>query len=77
MSSFFLVHTEVRQGCVLAPSFFNTCMYCVVEQSHCGASVGNTEIADFVFADDGAYFTESLEVHVMVLKAGTRPSSRC
>ena len=24
--SFFPVHTEVRWGCVLAPSFFNTCM---------------------------------------------------
>ena len=26
MSSFFPVNTEVRQRCVLAPSFFNTCI---------------------------------------------------
>ena len=46
VSSFSPVNTGVRQGCVLAPSLFNTCMDWVlgrvVEQSHCGASVGNT-----------------------------------
>ena len=26
VSSFFPVHTEVRQGCILAPSLFNTCV---------------------------------------------------
>ena len=26
VSSFFSVHTGVRQGCILAPSLFNTCM---------------------------------------------------
>ena len=26
VSSFFPVHTGVRQGCILAPSLFNTCM---------------------------------------------------
>ena len=66
MSSFFPVNKGVRQGCMLAPSLFNTCMDCVlgrvVEQSHCGASVGNTEITDLVFADDAAIFAESLEV---------------
>ena len=74
MSSFFPVNTGVRQGCVLAPSLFNTCMDWVllgrvVEQSHCGASVSNTKIADLVFADDTAIFAESLEVLVRVLKA--------
>ena len=41
----------------------------VVEESHCGASVGNTKITDLVFADDTAIFAESLEVLVRVLKA--------
>ena len=58
---------------MLAPSLFNTCMDWVldrvVEQSHCGASVGNTEITDLVFADDAEIFAESLEVLVMALEA--------
>ena len=73
VSSFSPVNTGVRQGCVLAPSLFNTCMDWVlgrvVEQSHCGASVGNTKITDLVFADDAAIFAESLEVLVMALEA--------
>ena len=94
MSSFFPVNTGMRQGCVLAPSLFNPCMDWVlgrvVEQSHCGPSVGNTEITDLVFADDAAIFTESLEVLVMALEAlheevkplglsfpGPSPRSRC
>ena len=56
VSRFFPVNTGVRQGCVLAPLLFNTCMDWVlcrnVEQSHCGAYVGNTKITDLVFADD-------------------------
>ena len=72
MSSFFPVNTGVRQGCVLAPSLFKTCMDWVqgrvVEQSHFGVSVGNTEITDLVFADDAAIFDESLEVLVMALE---------
>ena len=73
MSSFFPVNTGVRQGCVLVPSLFNTCMDWVlgrvVEQGHCRASVGNTEITGLVFADDAAIFAESLEVLVMALEA--------
>ena len=57
------MHTGVRQGCVLAPSHFNTCMDWVlgrvVDQSHCGASVCNIKVTVFAFADD-AIFTESL-----------------
>ena len=57
---FFPVNTGVRQGCALAPSLFNTCMDWVlgrvVEQSHCGASDGNTKITNLVFADDAAIF---------------------
>ena len=60
VSSFFIVNTDVEQGCVPLPSLFITCMDWllgkVVEQSHCGASVGNTEITDLVFADDAAIF---------------------
>ncbi|KAG0727541.1 Leucine-rich PPR motif-containing protein, mitochondrial [Chionoecetes opilio] len=40
----------------------------VVDQSDCGASLGNTKIADLVFADDAVIFAESLEVLVMALK---------
>ena len=70
MSSFLPVDTGVRQGCVLAPSLFNSCK--VVDQSHCGASIGNTsntEITDLVFADNAVTFAESLEVLVMALEA--------
>ena len=71
--SFFPVKVGVRQGCVLVPSLFNTCMNWVqgrvVEQSHCEAPVGNTKIVDLVFADDAAIFAESLEVLVMALEA--------
>ena len=56
VSRFFPVNTGVRQGCVHAPSLFKTCMdwvLCrVVEESHCGASVGNTEITDTVLVDE-------------------------
>ncbi|KAG0710151.1 Protein phosphatase 1F [Chionoecetes opilio] len=41
----------------------------VVDQSDCGASVGNTKITDLVFADDSIIFAESLEVLVMALEA--------
>ena len=58
---------------MLAPSLLNTCMDWVlgrvVEQSHCGASVRNTEITDLIFADDAAIFAESLEVLVTALEA--------
>ena len=40
-----------------------------MEQSHFGASVGNTKITDLVFADDAPIFAESLEVLVMALEA--------
>ena len=37
----------------------------VVNQSHQGASVDNTEITDLVFADNAVTFVESLEVLLM------------
>merc|ERR1712035_150031 len=56
ISDSFPVNAGVRQGCVLAPSLFNTCMDWVMgrvaDQSHCGASVGNSKISALVFADD-------------------------
>ena len=73
VSSFCFVHTGVKQGCVLAPSLFNTCtdrlLGRVVNQSHNGASVGNIKITDLVFADDAVIFAESMEILVMALKA--------
>ena len=72
VSCFFPVNAGVRQGCVLAPSLFNTCMDWVlgrvVDQSHCGASVGNTTVTDLVFADDAVILAESLEVLVLALE---------
>ena len=41
----------------------------VVDQSHCGASIGNTRVTDLVFADDAVILAESLEVLVMALEA--------
>ena len=71
--STFLVHTRVRQGCILAPSLFNTCKNWVlgkfVDQSHCGASVSNTKITDLVFAEDTVIFAESPEILVMAPEA--------
>ena len=63
----------------------------VVEQSHCGASVGNTEITDLVFANDAVIWqvTGGSTVLVMTLEAlhkevkplgrfpGPRPKFRC
>ncbi|KAG0710360.1 Squamous cell carcinoma antigen recognized by T-cells 3 [Chionoecetes opilio] len=73
MSEVYPLTPGVRQGCVLAPSLFNACMDWVldkvVDQSDCGASVGNTKITDLVFADDAVIFAESLEVLVMALEA--------
>ncbi|KAG0717552.1 hypothetical protein GWK47_054216 [Chionoecetes opilio] len=41
----------------------------VIDQSDCGASLGNTKITDLVFADVAVIFAESLEVLVMSLEA--------
>ena len=72
VSDLFPVEAGVRQGCVLAPSLFNTCMDWIlgkaVDQSLCGASVGNTKITDLVFADDAVILAESLDVLAMALE---------
>ena len=58
LSSFFPVSSGVRQGCVLAPTLFNTCMDWILGratvQSHCGATLGNIKVTDLDFADDVA-----------------------
>ena len=59
VASFFPVNTGVRQGsgqCACCSITFQHMhgLGRVVEQSHCGASVGNTKITDLVFADDDA-----------------------
>lgn len=50
-------------GMFLFSHHFSTCMDRVldraVEQSHCGASIGNSRVNDFVFADDTVIFVES------------------
>ncbi len=71
-ASSFPVNAGVRQGCVLVPTLFKTCMDWVLgkvpDQNHCGASVGNTKANDLVFADDAVILAESLEVLVMALE---------
>ena len=72
ISNPFPVNAGVRQGCVLAPSLFNTCMDWVLgkvsDRSHCGAFVGDSKVSDLVFADDAVILAESLEVLVMALE---------
>ena len=56
ISDLFPVVTGVRQGCVLAPTLFSSCMDWILgrmsERSSCGASVGNVKISDLDIADD-------------------------
>ncbi|KAG2466350.1 ATS6 metalloproteinase, partial [Polypterus senegalus] len=64
-SVFFLVDSDVRQGCVFAPTLFNACMDWVLGKvmgsSGCGASVGEERFSDLDFADDAVFFVESME----------------
>ena len=64
ISDLFPVVTGVRQGCVLAPTLFNTYMDWILgrmsERSSCGASFGNVKISDLGFADDAVIFAETL-----------------
>ena len=66
ISDIFPVVTGVRQGCVLAPTHFSTCMDWILwrmsESSSCGASFGNVKISDFDFADDAVIFVETLDI---------------
>lgn len=55
MSNFFTMITGVRQGYVLVPSCFNTCMDWVLDS---GASIDNTKVTDMIFTDDGVILAE-------------------
>ena len=59
----FPVVTGVRQGCVLAPALFSTCMDWILgrmsERSSCDASFGSVKISDLDFADDAVIFVET------------------
>ena len=60
ISDLFPVVAGVRQGCVLAPTLFSTCMDWILgrmlERSSCGASFGNVKNSDLDFADDSVIF---------------------
>ena len=66
ISDLFPVVTGVRQGCILAPILFSTCMDWILgrmsERSSCGASFGNVKIFDLDFADDAVIFAETLDI---------------
>jgi len=74
-SDFFPVLTGVRQGCVLAPSLFSTCMDWIMDrvvgESGCGASFGDVRITDLDFADDAVILAETLDVLTEALETLT------
>ena len=55
----------VRQGCILAPTLFNTCtdheLGRMSEKSGCEMSFGTVRITDLDFADDAVIFAETPE----------------
>ncbi|XP_069995846.1 uncharacterized protein [Penaeus vannamei] len=65
LSSFIPVSSGVRQGCVLAPTLFYTCMDWIlgraIVQCQCGATLGNIKVNDLDVADDVAILAKSLE----------------
>ena len=71
MFSFFPVHTGVRQGCVHAPSLFNSCMdwialWTKVAVKHLSATPRSLIL---FFADDPVIIAVSLKTLVMALEA--------
>ncbi|XP_070000705.1 uncharacterized protein [Penaeus vannamei] len=73
LSSFSPFNSRVRQGCVYAPTLFNTCMDWImgsaISQSLCGVTLGNVKVTDLDFADDVAILPRSLESLVEALDA--------
>ena len=65
ISDSFPVNSGVRQGCILAPTLFNTCMDWVLGRvaadADCGTSLGGARITDLDFADDAVIFAETLD----------------
>ena len=68
VSRVFLVKFGVRQGCVLAPTLFNTCIDWIMGETvgnpDCGISQGEARVTGLDFADDILILTEALEVLV-------------
>ena len=66
ISDSFPVVTGVRQGCVLAPTLFSTCMDWILgrmsERSSCSASFGKITISGLDFANDAVIFAETLDI---------------
>ncbi|XP_019615797.1 PREDICTED: uncharacterized protein LOC109463421 [Branchiostoma belcheri] len=71
LSDNFDIISGVRQGCVLAPSIFNTAidyvMAGVVGQCGCGASYGDVTITDLDYADDVAILAEAMDILQLAL----------
>jgi hypothetical protein len=73
-SDAFIITSGVRQGCVLAPSLFNTAidrvLNATVEHSNLGASFSSDypPITDLDFADDAALLADSLDVFKSALE---------
>jgi len=68
----FPVVTGARQGCILTPTLFSTCMDWILgrmsERSSCGASFGNVKISDFDFTDDAVIFAEIMDILLRALE---------
>ena len=68
----FPVVTGVCQVCVLASTFFSTCMDWILgrmsERSRCGESFWNVKLSDLDFADDAVNFAETLDILLGVLE---------
>ena len=79
ISDFFPVNCGVRQGCVLAPNLFNTCMDWILGKvsglDSCGVSLCGVRFTDLDFADDAVVFAESLDSLVTTLEALSRESA--
>ena len=64
-TDFFPVQTVVRQGCVLTPSLFCTCMDWimghVVGRTSCGASFGDVWMTDLDFGNDAMILAGTIE----------------
>ena len=70
VSEYFPVDTGVRQGCVLAPTLFNTCTDHVLGKmstSDCGISFGTVRSTDLDFAHDEVIFVRTTAVIVEAL----------
>ena len=65
-SYYFPVNTDVRHGCVLAPTHPNTCMVHVPKRiskkSGCGLSFGAVRITDLDFADHAVIIAQTTEL---------------